>query len=120
MPKIWKHLRESERIVKVAFYKAVEKLISKYHCSKIQAIAAVIVVASHLFGRRWKFHEDDKEFIDLDTAPSTKAIRETGKAVEALALRCIVENMMKRDDVVITYHDDGSKKKSVGSFTVQD
>ena len=36
-----------------------------------------------------------------------------------MAIRCIVEEIMKSDETVITYHDDGSKKKGVGSFGVQ-
>ena len=119
MPSKWKHIRVSERIIRPDFYKAVEKLISKYHCSKAQAIAAVVVVANLMFGRSWKLHDEDAEVIDLNTAPSMKAVRQTGKAVEALTLKCIVEEMMTSDDVVITYHDDGSAKKSVGHFSVQ-
>ena len=96
-----------------------KKLISVFHCSKIQAIAGVIETANHLFGRQWKYHDEDEDFIDFDTAPCFKTIRETGKAIEAFALKCIVDEMMKADDVVITYHDDGSKKKGAGSFSVQ-
>ena len=57
MPSKWKHIRVSERIIRPDFYKAVEKLISKYHCSKAQAIAAVVVVANLMFGRSWKLHD---------------------------------------------------------------
>ena len=48
-----------------------------------------------------------------------KTIPETGKAIEAFALKCIVNEMMKADDVVIKYHDNGSKKKGAGLFSVQ-
>ena len=33
-------------------------------------------------------------------------------------MKGIAEEIMKSDDVVFTWHDDGSKKKSVGSFCV--
>ena len=71
MPSKWKHIRVSERIIRPDFYKAVEKLISKYHSSKAQAIAAVIVVANLMFGRSWKLHDEDAEVIDLNTASSS-------------------------------------------------
>ena len=72
-----------------------------------------------MFGRQWKHHNEDSTSIDIDTAPSTKSIRETGRAIETYTLKCIVDEIMASDDSVITYHDDGSKKKGVGSFMVQ-
>ena len=119
MPQQWRHIRNSERVVKSEFYRAVDKLISKYHCSKLQAIASVIVVANELFGRNWKFHDEDQNVIDANTAPDRSKIRKAGDALQVLALKCVVEEMMEGDETVITFHDDGSKKKSVGSFMVQ-
>ena len=52
--------------------------------------------------------------------PDKKRIREVGRAREALALHCLVEKIMDSDEKsIITYHDDGSKKQGVGSFSVQ-
>lgn len=119
MPLKWRHIRNSQRKVKPEFYAAVDKLVSKYHCSRSQAVSAVIVCANYLFGRDWKeFLSDDNE-LDIDTAPCMKQISSAGKAIEVLAIKCIVEQIMKCSETVITYHDDGSKKKGVGSFMVQ-
>ena len=77
-------------------------------------------MARELFNLKWKRFDDNKEVIDLDTVPDMKNIREYGKAREALALACVVEKIMTSDEkVVVTYHDDGSKKQGAGSFSVQ-
>ena len=45
----------------------LDLLISKYHCSKTQAIAAVIETGRVMFGRsNGKFHTQNQELIDLD------------------------------------------------------
>ena len=118
MPEAWRHIRKSERIIKPEYYKAVDTLKSKYHCSNSQAEAAVIITANTLFGGNWKFHNEEN-IINKDTAPSIRSVTESGKAFEALALKCIVDEMMSSESVVITYHDDSSKKKGTGSFSVQ-
>ena len=71
----------NERKVKPEFYLAVDKLISSFHCSKIQAVNAVIETANILFGRNWKSPDEDEEVIDIDTAPSIKQIRASGKCI---------------------------------------
>ncbi|KAI8509055.1 hypothetical protein Bbelb_129030 [Branchiostoma belcheri] len=119
MPQCYQHLRVSARKVKPEFYRCVDKLISVYHCSHNQAVAGIVETANILFGRKWKYHTDDEDVIDLDTVPHESQIRQAGKAILALALAEIVELMMASSDVVITYHDDGSKKKGCGSFSVQ-
>ena len=40
-----------------------------------------MTVANEMFGRQWKHHNEDSTSIDVDTAPSPKSIRETGRAV---------------------------------------
>ena len=86
--------------------------------SKDQAIGSTMIISKELFNLRWKKFEEG-ELIDLDTAPNKKAIREAGKAREALALRSLVELMMESDErTTIVYHDDGSKKQGAGSFSV--
>ena len=79
----------------------------------------MITVASEMFGRQWKHHNEDSRNIDVVTALRSKSIRETGQAIETYTLKCIVDEIMASDESVITYHEDGSKKKGVGSFMVQ-
>lgn len=119
LPQCYRHLRVSARKIKPEFYRCVDKLMSVYHCSHNQAVAGIVETANILFGRKWKYHNEDDNVIDLDTVPHNSQIRQAGKAILALALSEIVELMMSSSDVVITYHDDGSKKKGCGSFSVQ-
>ena len=114
MPLMWRHLRSTNKLVKPEFNTTVDRLISQYHCSKRQAVAGVIHTANSMFGRNWKFQKKGKEkaeLVDMDTAPFQKQIRESGKCIEALALKEIADEIAKGDDVVVTWHDDGSKKK---------
>ena len=112
LPEEFRHIRHSIKQVNPEFYTAVDKLISTNHCSKRQVVSAVITVANEMFGRQWKHHNEDSTSIDVDTAPSSKSIRETGWAIETYKLTS--------NESVITYRDDGSKKNGVGSFMVQD
>ena len=118
-PEEFRHVRQFIKRVKTEFYAAVDKLISTNQCSKHQAVSAVITVANEMFGRLWKHYNEDSTSIDVDPAPSSKSIRETGRAIETYTLKCIVDEIMASDESVITYYDDGSKKKGVGSFIVQ-
>ena len=118
LPIEFRHLRKSVKNVKSEFYRVTDKLISVYHCSYRQAVAAVVETGNILFQRNWKFNADS-EVIDVDTAPGDKTLREAGKAILWQTLAEIVDEMMGGDEVVITYHEDGSKKKGCGSFSVQ-
>ena len=118
LPLEYRHLRNGIRSAKAEFYRVVDKLQSTKHCSAEQAIAGVIETANIMFDRNWKYHLDSK-VIDLDTAPGKKEIRTAGKSILWLTLSEIVDEMMEGSDAVITYHEDGSKKKGVGSFSVQ-
>ena len=119
MPVMYRHIRAGQRKVKPEFYRTVDKLMSVFHCSYSQAVAAVVETANTMFGRHWKYHEEDPDKVDMDTVPADAQIRQAGKAILALTLSEIVEHMMNGSDVVITYHDDGSKKQGCGSFNVQ-
>ena len=44
MPEDWQHLRHSVWSVREAYYRAVDLMISKYHMSYDQAVAAVVTV----------------------------------------------------------------------------
>ena len=119
LPYKYCHLRENVRTVKPSFYRTVDKIKSKYHCSNNQAVGSILETANGMFERQWKFFDEDEAVIDLDTAPHTKMIRETGKALTALCLSEIVEEMMSGGGGVITYHDDGSRSQGVGGYSVQ-
>ena len=84
--------------------------MSVYHCSYTQAVAAVAESGNMLFDRNWKYSDNSEEHFDLDTVPTNKQLREAGKAILSLTLKEIVDEMMASDDVVVTYHNDGSKK----------
>ena len=121
MPENFKHIRNSINVVRPEFYSTVDLLISKYHCSKMQAVAGVIETGKLMFNRKyWKYHTEDTTCLDLDTAPHNKNIRRAGQAIHALSLGCLVEEIMESDDgAVLTYHTDGSRTQGVGSYTVQ-
>ena len=119
LPAEFQHLRKNINTVKPEFYQVTDRIKSELHCSAKQASGAVILTGNVLFGRSWKTHNQDKEVIDLDTAPHVRQIRETGQALTALCLSEIVEEMMKDGGGVITYHDDGSRTQGVGSYSVQ-
>ena len=57
-----------------------------------------------MMGRNCKFFDDDPDKIDCDTASSLPQIRASGIAIEVLALKGIVEEIMMSDDAVITSH----------------
>ena len=85
-----------------------------------QAVAAIVEVGNGMFNCGWKYHAENEEAVDLDTVPHHKNIREAGKALTVLTLASIVDEMMESGtDVVISYHDDGSKKQGIGSYSVQ-
>ena len=119
LPAQYRHIRTSERVVKSEFYRVVDKLKNKHHCTTPQAVAAVVEVANDLFDCSWKYHDEDKDIIDLDTAPHSKNIREAGKASTILALASIVDEIMDSGTAVVSYHDDGSKKQGIGAYSVQ-
>lgn len=119
IPPQYRHLRSGQRKIRPEFYRTVDKLMSVYHCSYSQAVAGVVETGNMMFGRSWKYHDEDPDKIDIDTVPADAQIRQAGKAILALTLSEITDLMMSGSDVVITYHDDGSKKQGCGSFNVQ-
>jgi hypothetical protein len=71
-----------------------------------------------LFARKWKFFHEDSSEIDFDTVPDYRNNRREGNLIELLTLSEIVHEIMSsNDNSSITYHDDGSKKQGVGSFS---
>ena len=118
LPSEYRHLRSNARVLKPEFYRVIDKLMSVYHCPYSQALAGIIETGNILFSRNWKY-SDQSDIIDLDTAPMNKALRTASKAILWQTLAEIVEEMMRGSDVIVTYHEDGSKKKGCGSFCVQ-
>ena len=89
MPENFKHIRNSINVVRPEFYSTVDLLISKYHCSKVQAVAGIIETGKLMFNRKyWKYQTEDTTCLDLDTAPHNKNIRRAGQAIHALSLDC--------------------------------
>ena len=120
LPDEYRHIRVSAHIIKPEFYKTVDLSISEYHCSKTQAIAAVIETGRVMFGRsNWKFHTKNQELIDLDTAPDKKSIRRAEGAIQALSLSCLFEEILDSEESVITYHKASSKVHGTGAYSVQ-
>ena len=119
MPEEYQHVRCSMRKVRPEYYEVVDKLKSCFHMSQNQAEAAVVETANKMFGRNWKYHDEEAE-IDVDTLTDKKNARRVGKCIEAMALSEIVTEIVSSDDQsTITYANDGSKKQGAGSFTVQ-
>ena len=49
MPENFKHIRNSINVVRPEFYSTVDLLISKYYCSKMQAVAGIIETGKLMF-----------------------------------------------------------------------
>ena len=118
LPPHWNHLRVSPHKVRPEYYRLVDILMAKYHCSMEQAVAAVVMVGQVLFGLPWKFHEEEAT-LDLDTAPHKQSQRLASRAIEAHVLSkiagLIVDSPM---NATITLHDDGSRGQGCGGFSV--
>ena len=119
IPQKYRHIRDSIHRVKPAYYKTIVALKSKYHCSDVQAVAAIVLTARNLFDLPWKFFDQDKTGIDLDTAPSSANSRRETRIQEILTLAEIVNKIMSGENSTITYHDDGSRTQGTGAFSVQ-
>ena len=119
MPEKYKHIRISERKVRPEVYMVLDELKSCYHMSDKQACAAVVVVANKLFGRNFKF-SNDQEQIDCDTMPQPRCVRTAGDAITAMTLGEVAKEISESEQTsTIVYSDDGSRKQGAGSFVVQ-
>ena len=93
--------------------------MSVYHMSYEQAISAVITVGKRMFNLDWKRFDEGDE-ITIDTVPEKRMNRKMGKALEAFTLSQIVNLMLEEEGkTTVTYHDDGSRSKGVGGYSVQ-
>ena len=118
MPNQYRHVREGFRKVKPEVYEVAHTLSSKYHMSRRQVEAVIFEVSNILFGRKFKKFEDNCTF-DNDTLPSMTNLVRTGNYLEAMALCCIVDEIMESDNAAVTYSNDGSSQNKVGSYIVQ-
>ena len=118
MPEDWQHLRHSIRKVREVYYTTVDELMSVNHMSYEQAISAVVTVGRRMFGLAWKRFEEGEE-ITVNTVPDKRMNRKMGRALEAFTLSEIVNIMMEDEETTVTYHDDGSRSKGTGGYSVQ-
>ena len=118
LPPGWNHLRISHHKIRPEFYRVVDILVAKYHCSVDQAMASVVEVGRVLFNLPWKFHGEG-ETIDLDTAPHRQSQRLASKAIEAHTLSKIALKIANApSNATISLHDDGSRAQGCGGYTV--
>ena len=118
LPQGWNHIRLSPNKVRPEVYRVVDLLVSKYHCSVDQAMAAVVVVGTGLFNLPWKFH-CESESLDLDTLPHRQSERLASKAIEAHTLSKIAQAIANApSNATISLHDDGSRGQGCGGYSV--
>ena len=58
LPAQYRHIRKSIHKVRPEFYRVVDKLKSKFHCTTNQAIGAVVEVGNAMFDAGWKCHDE--------------------------------------------------------------
>ena len=118
LPSHWNHLRLSHHKVRPEYYRVVDILIAKWHCSVEQAVAAVVEVGRGLFSLPWKFH-DEGEDITLDTAPHKQSQLLASRAIEAHTLSKIAQKIVESaSNATVTLHDDGSRAQGCGGYSV--
>ena len=102
--------------MKPAFYRIVDILTSKYRWYKAQAIAGVIETDRLMFDQKnWKYRDDSNKGtgIDLTTASSRRSVLKSERAIYALSLASLIEEIMESKDFLITYHNDGSRVQAI-------
>lgn len=118
LPPSWNHIRISHHKVRPEFYRVVDVLVCKYHCSVDQAVAAVVEVGRGLFSLPWMYHEEG-DTITLDTAPHKQSQYLASKAIEAHTLSKIAQKMVEAPgNATVTLHDDGSRAQGCGGYSV--
>ena len=118
LPQGWNHIRLSPNKVRPEVYRVVDLLVSKYHCSVDQAMAAVVVIGKGLFNLPWKFHSES-ESLNLDTLPHRQSERLASKAIEAHTLSKIALAIANAPlNATISLHDDGSRGQGCGGYSV--
>ena len=106
--------------MRAEYYNTVDKLMSVYHKSDDQAISAVVTVGKRMFGLDWRMFEEG-DTITIDTVSEKRINRKMGKALEAFTLSQLVNLLMEEQEkTTVTYHDDGSRSKGAGGYSVQE
>ena len=93
IPHRFRHIRSGLRNVRPEVYTVMHKLKSQYHLSQRQREAAIVEVGNYLFGRNWKFYNEEN-VSDSNTLPAGSNLRRTEPYLEAMALSAIVEEVM--------------------------
>ena len=120
MPEQYRHIRESERMVKDKFYLTCADLAAA-GLSLNECTSAVVIVGRGMFGRSWKTSEESKESFDLDTAPDRRNLLEKLRQIEAQSVKLVVDMMVqgKEEGRMITHASDSTTKPRVGQFIGQ-
>ena len=111
----YRNIRTSINTVRTAFHKTVDILISKHHCSKRQAVAAVmklvklclIVTTGNIM---IKTHPN---LCGHSTTQQKHSKSRRSYSCFGLGMSC------GGNDAVITYHSDGSRVQGTGGYIVQ-
>ena len=118
MPSEYRHVRESERIVKDSFYKTCANL-SGNGMSVNESMTAVMEVANGMFGRDWKRATADQ--FDKDTLPEKIRVIQALRQIEAQSLSLVVQEIRKGADGghMVTHASDSTTRRGVGQFIGQ-
>ena len=120
LPPKYRHPRSGPRKVRPELYALMNYLSASLHMSHEQVEGCIVAVANTLFGRKWKVYAGDSHGTDNNTLPSTRCSRRTEAYMEAMALSCVVEEIMKEDSrTCVVYSNDGSSQSVTGNYVVQ-
>ena len=116
------HIRTGKtgtRKVRDEIYEIIANL-KGFGLSTSEACLSVVVVANHLFDRKWKVHCEVKNQPDEDTLPAKSRIREAMEMIEAKSLSCIVNKVEDQAAAgrMVTHATDSTTKERVGKFAV--
>ena len=120
LPHKYRHPRCGLRKVRPELYALMHYLSASLHMSHEQVEGSIVAVANSLFGRKWKVYAGDSNGTDNNTLPSTSSCRRTEAYMEAMALSCVVDEIMKDGSkTCVVYSNDGSSQSVTGSYVVQ-
>ena len=107
----WNHIRLSHHKVQPEYYRVVDILVCKFHCSVDQAVVAVVEVGRGLFSLPWM-----GDTITLDTAPHKQARRLSSKAIEAHTLSNIAQKIAEAPrNATVALHDDVGRAQAAAA-----
>ena len=94
MPKEFRHIRVSERIVSDKYYTTCADLAAA-GLSLDECASAVVLVGRGMFGRPWKKIQESKDSFDVDTAPQRQNLLEKLRQIEAQRISLMVDMMVQ-------------------------